>query len=124
MPQKLIENFKKIVTEKYFCFEGRAGKEEFWFWVLVMFIVSVVLGFIPRIGPILGLIWSLGLLLPGLGVTARRLHDQDKSGWLILLGLVPFIGGLIVLILCIPEGTKDANQYGPAPIAPVIDAVE
>lgn len=114
-PQEVIENFKEIVTKKYFCFEGRAGRKEFWLWFLVLFIVNLILGFIPKIGGILGLIWSLGTLLPTLGAFARRLHDTGKSAWMILISLIPVVGGLILLILCIPEGSKEANQYGEVP---------
>ena len=108
MPQKVISNFINILTGKYFCFTGRAGRAEFWLWILVMFIVSTVLGFVPKIGSI------LSLLLPSLGVTARRLHDRNKSGWTILITLIPFIGALILLIMCIPEGDKDENKFGSA----------
>ena len=115
--QDLIANTKMIVTQKYFCFEGRAGRKEFWMWVLAVFIVNFILGLIPgKVGMILSAIFSLAILLPSLGVTARRLHDVGKSGWMQLLGLIPFVGGLIVLILCIPEGSKESNAYG-APVA-------
>ena len=83
MPQKLIGNFINIVTKKYFCFNGRAGRAEFWLFFLA------------------------------LGVTARRLHDRNKSGWMILVSLIPLIGTLILLIMCIPEGDKGENKFGP-----------
>ena len=115
--QDLIANTKMIVTQKYFCFEGRAGRKEFWMWVLAAFIVNFILGLIPgKVGMIISAIFSLAILLPSLGVTARRLHDTGKSGWMQLLGLIPFVGALIVLILCIPEGSKESNAYG-APVA-------
>ena len=104
MPQKVISNFINILTRKYFCFTGRAGRTEFWLWILVMFIVSTVLGFVPKIGSILSLIWTLAMLL----------HDRNKSGWTILITLIPFIGALILLIMCIPEGDKDENKFGSA----------
>ena len=112
MPQRLISNFLNIVTGKYFCFEGRAGRAEFWLWLLAISIVSTVLGFIPKIGSILSFIWTLAVLLPSLGVTARRLHDRNKSGWMILVSLIPLIGSLILLIMCIPEGDKTENKFG------------
>ena len=56
------------------------------------------------------------MLLPSIGVTARRLHDVGKSGWLQLIGLIPLIGGIIVLVACIPVGSAEENQYG-APVA-------
>ena len=112
---EVIENFKEIVTKKYFCFDGRAGRTEFWYWILVTFAVSLILSFIPKIGGILVTIWGLGILLPSLGAYARRLHDLGKSAWFILIALIPVIGGLILLILCIPEGTNGPNQYGEPP---------
>ena len=69
---EVIENFKEIVTEKYFCFDGRAGRTEFWYWILVTFAVSLILSFIPKIGGILVTIWGLGILLPSLGLDERQ----------------------------------------------------
>ena len=118
----LVNNFTTIITKKYFCFEGRAGRKEFWMWVLAVFIINFVLNLIPKAGPILSAVFGLAVLLPALSVTARRLHDTGKSGWMQLLALIPVVGGLIVLILCIPEGSKEANAYGApcsaAPAAP------
>lgn len=119
--QQLIENFKTIITKKYFCFNGRASRQEFWMWVLATFVIAFVLGLIPKAGGILAGLWNLAVLLPYLGVTARRLHDTGKSAWLILLGLIPCIGALIVLLLCIPEGTNGDNQYGPLPAAKPVE---
>ena len=113
----LIENAKTIITKKYFCFEGRAARKEFWMWVLVIFVLNLIFNFIPKIGGILSLILALGTLLPSLGVTARRLHDLGKSGWMQLLGLIPFVGGVIVLVLCIPSRTDNSvDQKGYKPV--------
>ena len=114
--KEVVTNFKDIFTKKFFCFEGRAGRKEFWMWVLMVFVISIVLGLIPKVNNILCGIFALAILFPYLGVTARRLHDTGKSGWLQLLGIIPF-GFLIVFILCIPEGSKESNAYG-APVAP------
>ena len=111
--KKFIDNFKNIVTTKYYCFDGRAGREEFWSYILVVFIISLVFGIIPTVvGHILKSLVALALLLPSLGIITRRLHDLNKSGWLQLLHLIAGIGSIIVLVLCIPEGEKEANQYG------------
>lgn len=112
--QTLISNFKEIVTKKYFCFSGRAGRAEFWQYILCVFVINIVLGIIDAlIGyRILGGLFSLAMLLPSLGVMARRLHDTGKSALWELLLLIAGIGGLILLLLCIPEGEKEANQYG------------
>ena len=107
--KEIINHFITIVTKKYFCFEGRAKQGEFWRYVLVN---AVIGGILNAILPVLSFIWSLALLCPSLGVTARRLHDTGKSGWLQLLALIPIIGGIIVLVLCIPAGNPEANKYG------------
>lgn len=60
-------------------------------------------------------LWGLITLIPNLAVSVRRLHDQDKSGWMILVGLIPLIGGIWLLILYLTEGTRGPNQYGPDP---------
>lgn len=114
MIQKLIGNFLYILTRKYLCLSGRAGQAEFWLWILALFIISTLLGFIPKIGSLLSGIWMLAAILPSWGVTVRRLHDRNKSGWMILLGLIPVIGIVILLIMCVPEGEKTDNGFGPA----------
>ena len=108
----VIENYRNVVIQKYFCFEGRCGRKSFWSFVLVNFVISSVLGLLPGVGKILGAIFFLAVLAPFLGITTRRLHDTGRSGWLQLLALIPVIGALIVLILCIPEGSREANKYG------------
>ena len=112
--KSFIDNYKTVVITRYFCFEGRAGRAEFWQFVLVNFIISAVLGLIPKAGLILQNIYALAVLLPGLGVTARRLHDRGKSGWFQLLHLIPLIGTLIVFLMLIPEGEAEDKVYGPA----------
>ena len=109
--QEMLAICKEIITKKYFCFEGRAGQKEFWMWTLATFVVFFILGLIPFVNMLVPLL-ALAILCPTLSVTARRLHDLGKSGWLQLLVLIPVVGGLIVLILCIPEGSKEANAYG------------
>ena len=110
----LIDNAKDIVTKKYFCFEGRASRAEFWQWFLAVVIVNFVLSIIPGAGKFLSPLFFLAILLPFLGVTARRLHDRGKSGWLQLIALIPIVGFIIVLIMCIPEGDAGENKYGAA----------
>ena len=110
----IINNYIATVTKKYFCFEGRTGRKAFWTFILVNFVVNFVLSLIPGVGKILAGLWGLAVLCPTLGITARRLHDVGKSGWLLLLALIPVIGVLIVLFLCIPAGSDESNPYGAA----------
>ena len=123
---RIIDNFKTILTKKYFCFEGRAARAEFWYWVLACFIINIVLGivdgFIHR--PILEGLFSLAVLLPGFGVAVRRLHDTNRTGWLVLLALIPLVGVIILIIFYAQEGQKGDNLYGPQPGAAQPEASE
>lgn len=112
--KEIIDNFVTVVSKKYACFEGRASQGEFWRFFLVLFVVNLIFSFIPYVGAFLSGIWGLAMLIPMLAITTRRLHDTGKSGWLQLLYLVPLVGGLIVLILCIPAGNPADNKYGTA----------
>ena len=90
----LISNAADIFRNKYICFEGRAGRKEFWYFFLFNFIISLILGIVDAIigVRILGGLYSLAVLLPCLSVGARRLHDRNLSGWLQLLYLLPDAG--------------------------------
>ena len=98
-------------------FEGRASLSAYWWYALALFVVDIVLeifsvaiGSFPLTMLILLVMCVVGL--SGLSVAVRRLHDTDKSGWMILLGLIPFIGGIIVLILMVMPGTPGQNRFG------------
>jgi uncharacterized membrane protein YhaH (DUF805 family) len=116
-------NWYLAVLKKYLEFGGRASRTEFWMFALFNFIVSMVLAVIDNvIGTktaqgigILGAIYGLGVLLPYLGVGARRLHDTGRSGWWLLLLLIPFIGWVVLLIFYVLESQAGENQYGPSP---------
>ena len=73
--------------------------------------------FLSSIGGILYLVYILAVFLPGLGVSVRRLHDTNKSGWMILIALIPIIGAIWLIILYATEGDKGDNPYGPDPKA-------
>lgn len=119
--------------QNYVNFEGRSGRAAYWWWVLFTVIVSVVAGIIDRaigssvvttpeaagmtstgIGVITS-IASLLLFLPSLAVAVRRLHDTDRSGWWVLLNVIPFIGWIIVVIMLLQPGSLGLNRYGPPP---------
>lgn len=119
-------NWYLMVLKKYAEFNGRARRTEYWMFQLFNILVcfaALILGLILMKASIaLGIfiyvllgIYGLGILLPGLAVSVRRLHDSDKSGWLILVCLVPFIGGLILLIMMFLDSTPGPNQFGPNP---------
>jgi uncharacterized membrane protein YhaH (DUF805 family) len=107
----------RLQIENVTNFEGRASLSAYWWYALGLAIVDVVLViFSIAIGSVaLSLLVDLVLFVVGLSalsVGARRLHDTDKSGWLLLLGLIPFIGGIIVLVLLVLPGTPSQNRFG------------
>lgn len=115
---ELKANFLKVVKENYANFNGRARRKEYWQFVLVNVIISVITNILTVVSDKLmfvGVIVSLALLLPSLAVAVRRLHDVNKSGWYLLIALVPIVGGLYLLYLMTVEGDKGANQYGADP---------
>lgn len=93
---------------KYVEFNGRAKRSEFWWFVLFTFLGSLVTGALHEY---LSALFSLVVLLPSLAVAARRLHDIDKSGWFLLLYLIPFIGWIVLLVLFALD-SKDPNRFG------------
>jgi uncharacterized membrane protein YhaH (DUF805 family) len=113
---------RTCLQHKYADFSGRAARAECWWFILFTILVGIVAGIIdglagtvygPNIG-VVGTITSLALLLPSLAVGARRLHDTSRSGWWLLLLLIPFVGVIIVLVLFLFD-SQDDNQYGPRP---------
>lgn len=116
-----LVNWYVKVLKDYFNFEGRAGRAEFWYFMLGQIIISVVLRFVDAVigMALLSGLFSLATFLPALGVTVRRLHDTDRSGWMFLLCLIPLVGWLIVLIFEIQAGTDGENRFGePGPAVP------
>jgi uncharacterized membrane protein YhaH (DUF805 family) len=104
----------RCLRDKYADFGGRAGRSEFWYFMLAWFLASLVLGAL-RV-PLLALLVNLGLLLPGLAVSSRRLHDVGKSGWFQLVGLIPILGFILVLYwLTLPSTGPNEFGEGPAP---------
>ncbi|MFI7576551.1 DUF805 domain-containing protein [Micromonospora sp. NPDC049497] len=121
-----IDAIKSVLTQ-YVGFKGRARRSEYWWFALFSFLVSLVAGFLDGVlgmslgegGSlgVLGLIVSLALLLPTLAVAVRRLHDTDKSGWWLLIGLVPFVGAIVLLVFFVKDGTPGTNRFGDDPKA-------
>ncbi len=122
-------NYYLLVFKKYAVFTGRARRAEYWYFVLFNAIISIILGILGKaigvfnvtIGTfgsemnILSIIYGLAVLLPGLAVAIRRLHDVGKSGWMILINLIPLIGQIWILILMIRDSDPEENEYGPNP---------
>ena len=103
----------------YVDFSGRAQRMEFWMFQLINLIILIGLAIIDMI---LGLgflqpIYALGVLLPNLAVGARRLHDTNRSGWWLLLGLIPLIGIIILIVFWVQDSQTGDNAFGPNPKA-------
>jgi len=111
------------VLKKYAVFTGRAQRKEYWMFFLFNIIIAILLGIIEvviGISPdadesILANIYSLAILLPSLAVSVRRLHDIGRSGWWILIGLIPLIGVIVLFVFAVQDGQTGPNQYGPNP---------
>jgi uncharacterized membrane protein YhaH (DUF805 family) len=110
---------RTTLTTKYATFTGRARRSEYWFFALFNVIVSIITSAIDRAIPgdiqIVGTIVGLALLVPGLAVGARRLHDTGRSGWWQLIGLIPVVGWIVLIVFLVQEGKPGANEHGPNP---------
>ncbi|MBP6750103.1 MAG: DUF805 domain-containing protein [Xanthomonadaceae bacterium] len=121
--------------KRYFDFEGRSRRKEYWMFVLLYTLLMIpaliltVAGIatsgdsneLSGMGALGASLFGLIILIffiPSIAVQVRRFHDQDKSGWFVLLNLIPSIGGLIVLVFMCLEGTPGENRYGPDPKGP------
>jgi uncharacterized membrane protein YhaH (DUF805 family) len=110
------------VLRNYANFEGRARRKEYWMFFLFNLIVSFGIGIIDGILGLkvgfmgtLGLLYTLGILVPSIAVGTRRLHDIDKSGWWQLLGFIPLIGVIVLIVWYASEGDTGSNRFGPDP---------
>jgi len=119
-------NWYLDVLKKYSVFSGRARRKEYWMYTLfniiasiALVIVSTILGSIDSslalLGSLLLMVYSLAVLVPSLAVVVRRLHDTGRSGWWILVSLVPFVGGIILIVFLVQDGTPGENEYGKNP---------
>jgi len=124
----------RTCLSKYVTLSGRASRPEYWYFVLFLVIGQIVLGSIDSMlfgtahmmhgpgfwvvrqsgGPVGGL-FSLAMFLPGLAVAVRRLHDVDKSGWWLLIGVIPLIGVLVLLYFLVQPSDAGSNGFGPNP---------
>jgi uncharacterized membrane protein YhaH (DUF805 family) len=112
--------------KKYAVFGGRSRRKEYWYFVLFSLIVSLVLSAIDallgtfssstNVG-LLGGIYGLAIIIPSIAVSVRRLHDIDRTGWWVLISLVPVIGTIVLLVFAALEGTPGENRFGPNPKA-------
>ncbi len=113
-------NWYLEVLKKYATFGGRARRTEFWMFALINFIISAVLNIVQRstgstIVLVISVLYSLAVLIPGIAVTVRRLHDTGRSGGWWFIVLIPIVGAIILIVFCAQDGQPGPNQYGPNP---------
>jgi uncharacterized membrane protein YhaH (DUF805 family) len=123
-------NWYMVVLKKYAVFSGRSRRAEYWWFFLINFVITIVLSILQSIvtansnssssfnvfSCISGL-YGLAVLLPGLGVGIRRMHDIGKSGWWLLISLIPLVGTIWLIVLAATDSQPGDNQYGPNPKA-------
>jgi len=106
--------FLEPVRSQYADFEGRTSRKEFWMFVLVYFLLAIAVMIVAMLVglPQLYMLLSLAVLVPNIAITARRLHDTNKSGWWQLIGLVPLVGSIILIVLLALPAKNEGNTYG------------
>ena len=116
--------FIDCLTKKYACFSGRARRQEYWLFALFNIIAGIIIGVIAGVlvsvtnvtaFAYLGSIYNLAVLIPGLAVLFRRLHDTGRSGWWWLIAFIPIIGWIVLIVFCCLDSQPGDNQYGPNP---------
>ncbi|MBL4830920.1 MAG: DUF805 domain-containing protein [Aliivibrio sp.] len=117
-------NWYLMTIKQYVDFSGRARRKQYWFFTLINIILSLLLSSLDgliglfNVDAGLGLIsglYSLAILLPAIGVTVRRLHDTGRTGWWLLIGLIPLIGALVLLYFLVSNGEEQTNRFGTNP---------
>lgn len=115
-------NWYLEALKKYAVFEGRARRKEYWFFVMFNVLISIALGFIDRltgnVDPETGIgilsgIYALGVMIPGMAVSVRRLHDTGRSGWWLLITFVPVLGAIVFFYFMVLDSNPETNEYGP-----------
>lgn len=120
-------NWYLKVLKQYVDFSGRARRTEYWMFALMSFLFSITLALIDYLmgtmvmgSGILSGLYSLAVIIPGLAVTARRLHDIGKSGKWFFIAFIPVVGAIWLLVLLVTNGQVGENKYGADPKAEVI----
>lgn len=102
---------------KYAVFSGRAQRAEYWYFLLFNLVIGLVLfslgTFLGKVALFAYWIYAVAVLIPSIAVSVRRLHDTNRSGWWVLISLVPIVGGIILLVFMVLDSDPNSNQYGP-----------
>ena len=108
----------KLALSKYAQFTGRSRRSEYWYFVLFNMIFAILAAMVDNAlwdFPILYSLYGLAVLIPGLSVAVRRLHDTNKSGWWLLIAFIPLVGAIVLIVFMATEGDRSDNQYGADP---------
>ena len=104
------------VLKQYAVFAGRASRREYWMFTGISLLVAIVLGIVDAMvsgeTPILGIVYTLAILVPSLAVSVRRLHDTNRSGWWLFLSLIPIIGAIVLFVFALQSSQNEDNRYG------------
>jgi len=112
------------VLKNYAVFEGRARRKEYWLFLLFNILILIVLSILDQIlgtfdsetkKGFISSVYSLAVIIPSIAVSIRRLHDTDKTGWWLLLNLIPLFGSLVLLIFFISDSQRETNRFGVNP---------
>jgi uncharacterized membrane protein YhaH (DUF805 family) len=115
LPNPLVNYWKRVVLERYAQFTGRARRAEFWWFFLASFIIGIVFNILTAVASIFWVvyvIYALAVLIPNIAVGVRRLHDTDKSGWWLLIALIPLVGIIVLIVFFATDGLPGPNRYG------------
>ena len=110
-----MEWYLKVVRDNYANFNGRASRQEYWMFTLfniIFVVVAMVVDGVLGLGFIIYMLYMLAVLIPGIAVFVRRMHDIGKSGWWFFISLIPLIGGIWLLVLLATDGSSEDNNYG------------
>lgn len=112
-------NYYLLALQKYATFSGRATRPEYWYFFLINFLIGIAINIVSMIAgdvySIVGMIYSLAMFIPGLAICARRLHDIGKSGWMMLVALIPLAGIIWLIVLLATKSSPENNVYGLEP---------
>ena len=123
---ELVVSFPDAIRSafsQYATFRGRARRSEYWWFSLFLLLVGILASVLDSAlgvdfegsgGPV-SLLVNLAVLLPSLAVAVRRLHDIDRTGWWLLLALIPIVGWIVLLVFALQNGTPGPNRFGPSP---------
>jgi uncharacterized membrane protein YhaH (DUF805 family) len=110
-------NWYMKVLKQYVDFSGRAQRMEFWIFALINFLIMLGLSIVDAMIGLgfLAPLYGLAVFLPYIAVGVRRLHDTNRAGWWLLIGLIPLIGAIILIVFFVQDSQPGPNEYGPNP---------